>query len=105
MPRTKECECGACHWEDRPCPRCKKGEAVKNPDKPSAFVALTQAINSDPEYAWGWHCNLAMPIKDEIGCSHLDANKAAARIMQTIFSVDTTKNKYFPGNCPAYPKQ
>lgn len=60
------------------------------------FQELAQAINSDEAYAWSWHCNIAMPIMDELGCSHLEANKAAARVMQTVFSVDMTKHPHFP---------
>ena len=60
------------------------------------FQALAQAINEDPEYAWAWHCNITMPLKDELHCTHLEANNAAARIMQTLFSVDMTKHPHFP---------
>ena len=65
-------------------------------EKKHPFQALAKAINEDPEYAWGWHCNIAMPIKDEMNCSHYAANVAAARIMRTIFSVDMFKHPMFP---------
>ena len=63
-----------------------------------AFETLAGAINADPEYAWSWHCNIAMPIKDEMNCSHYSANVAAARIMRTLFSVDMFKHPYFPAD-------
>ncbi|QUT04030.1 hypothetical protein KFK14_12825 [Sphingobium phenoxybenzoativorans] len=55
----------------------------------SEYDAL-KALMADPEYAWGWHCNLAMPILDAIGCSHQQANEAAAHLMQHLWSVDIT---------------
>ena len=30
-------------------------------EKKHPFQALAKAINEDPEYAWAWHCNIAMP--------------------------------------------
>lgn len=30
-----------------------------------AFRILRRALQKDPGYAWGWHCNLAMSIYDE----------------------------------------
>ena len=37
-----------------------------------------------------------MPIRDELYCTHMQANKAAARVMQTIFSIDMTQHPHFP---------
>ena len=62
----------------------------------SIFDPLHNMINADPDYAWGWHCNLAMPIMDELNCSHYEANQAAARIMQHMFQIDMTKHEEFP---------
>lgn len=53
-----------------------------------AFRALANTMQSDPGYAWSWHCNIAMPIHDE-GVTHRTANLAAARIMRHVFDVDT----------------
>lgn len=64
--------------------------------KKHPFQDLAKAINQDPEYAWGWHCNIAMPIQDEMNCSHYSANVAAARIMRSIFSVDMFQHPNFP---------
>ena len=55
------------------------------------FTALQQAIHADPDYAWGLHCNLAMPILDAIGVSHEQANLAAAHLMSFLFNYDTPK--------------
>lgn len=56
------------------------------------FRKLREALHSDEAYAWGWHCNLAMCILDELHVSHTKANYAAARIMQHVFNIDITKN-------------
>lgn len=56
---------------------------------------MTDALVADPEYAWSWHCNLAMPIMDSTKVSHRDANIAAARLMQHIFGIDTAKHAHF----------
>jgi hypothetical protein len=63
----------------------------------TAFDELQAAIKADPEYAWGWHCNLAMPIMDASGISHEKANKAAAHLMQHLFDYDITTHPYYQG--------
>ena len=60
------------------------------------FEELKTLIENDSSYAWAWHCNLAVPMKDE-GIDHETANRAAARIMSTMFGIDTSKFKeYMP---------
>lgn len=59
------------------------------------FWQLEQLVRSDPEYAWTIHCNLAVPIMDSVGCTHEQANKAAARIMHHWFKVDITKHPHW----------
>jgi hypothetical protein len=56
-----------------------------------AFAVLRQAMHDDPEYAWSWHCNIAMASVDE-GRTHFQANRAAARFMQNCFGIDITKS-------------
>lgn len=62
-----------------------------------AFAALKQAINSDPDYAWGWLCNLAVPIMDVTRCQHSYANQAAALIMAQMFECDVTTHPHYVG--------
>lgn len=62
---------------------------------PSAMQALTAALKADPEYAWAWHCNLAMPIMDGAKVSHRIANLTAARLMRHLFDIDTEKHQHF----------
>lgn len=59
------------------------------------YDAIKQALKDDFEYAWGWHCNLAMPIVDTLGISHKDANRAAAALMQHMFGVDLTASQRY----------
>lgn len=61
-----------------------------------AWATFEEAMK-DPEYAWGWHCNLAMPIMDAIGVSHKDANTAAAHLMQFLWDCDITTHPNFVG--------
>lgn len=58
-----------------------------------AMAILAKAMKEDPDYAWTWHCNLAMPIHDSMSDTqpqrHALANIAAARIMAHVFDVNT----------------
>ena len=49
-----------------------------------------EAAMKDPGYAWGWHCNLAVPIMDATGITHKQANMAAAHLMQHLWKCDIT---------------
>lgn len=62
---------------------------------PSPFGALREVINSDPDYAWSWLCNLAVPIMDSAGVTHEIANQTAALIMAQMFGCDITKHPNF----------
>lgn len=59
-----------------------------------AIDRLRQAIHSDPEYAWSWHCNVAMAAYDE-GLDRPAANRAAARFMMQAFGINMRKHPYF----------
>lgn len=59
-----------------------------------AIQVIKQAMKDDEEYAWGWHCNIAMSFFDE-GGTHEASNKSAARFMKNCFDIDTTKNKHY----------
>lgn len=60
-----------------------------------AYEQLKKAMHEDAAYAWSWHCNLAVPIMDSLKCSHEDANKAAAHLMQHLFALDITQSEYW----------
>ena len=64
-----------------------------------AFEVLKKALQDDPEYAHGWHCNIAMMSYDAIRAAgdgdHEDAhaigNDAATRFMKLCFDVKTSQ--------------
>ena len=53
-------------------------------DLKTAFKTLQTEIQTDPDYAWARHCNIAMCIYDE-NIDHDAANKAASRFMDLCF--------------------
>lgn len=55
---------------------------------------IKRAIECDKDYAWAWHCNLAMSSYDE-GLDLPAANRAAARFMRVCFGVDMTQHENF----------
>lgn len=63
-------------------------------DIKAAWDTLTEAMR-EPEYAWGWHCNLAVPIMDATGISHRKANEAAAHLMQHLWGCDITTHPHY----------
>jgi hypothetical protein len=60
----------------------------KEKDIRKAYEVI-QAAMQDRQYAWAWHCNIAMSFYD-VGGDHLLANKAAVRFMQIAFKADTS---------------
>jgi hypothetical protein len=58
-----------------------------------AVEHLSKVMQEDPEYAWGWHCNIAMAAFDE-GLDHEHSNKAAGRFMHMCFGVNTINNDH-----------
>jgi len=55
-----------------------------------AFDVLKKTMVDDPDYAWSWHCNIAVMAQDA-GASHVVANDGAARFMKLWFDVDTIR--------------
>ena len=55
---------------------------------------LRKGITNDPDWAWGWHCNIAMSSYDE-GLDLPAANRAAARFMKILLDIDMTKHEHF----------
>ena len=72
-------------------------ETGKATPGPHPFEALKALIQADPEYAWAWHCNLAVPIMDAARVSHEKADGAAALIMAQMFDCDVTRHPNFIG--------
>lgn len=68
-------------------------EAIKD-----AFAVLKAALQADDEYAWSWHCNIAMAFVDtepEYGGRnlHRSANEGAAIFMQRCFNIDVRQSR------------
>jgi len=59
-------------------------------DISEALDMLKRSIQSCNDYAWTWHCNIAMPMIDE-GIESKTANIAASKIMRLLFDVDVTE--------------
>lgn len=67
--------------------------------EPSTEVAvgkLCKSLREDLDYAWTWHCNIAMAAFDA-DCPHDVANEGAARFMQLLAGVDTREHPAFQG--------
>lgn len=84
-------------------------------DVPICMQVLEHAMRTDPEFAWTWHCGIAMAYVDQCEAqwkrtsaksapedvrrqAHKVANEAAARFMRSAFNVDTSAEvaKLFP---------
>ncbi len=75
-----------------------------NPEHPNdafaAWATFKRLMRDDPEYAWAWHCNIAVPIMDSIAVSHEQANVAAAHLMSFLFEYDITGDPRFGYEMP-----
>lgn len=78
-------------------PKQQFNEAFEQRQAPSPYDQVKASIHLDADHAWGWHCNLAMPIMDAIGCSHEDSNKAAAHLMDHLWNYDITTHPHYEG--------
>jgi len=61
-----------------------------------ALNKMTEAFTKDPEFAYTWHCNIAVPVIDIIDRqtgiknSHKLSNQIATALMKHLFNVETT---------------
>ena len=70
-----------------------------------AFDTLKAALQADDEYAWSWHCNIAMAFVDtepEYGSRNLHkvANGGAAIFMQRCFDIDIKQSRQWKSTFP-----
>lgn len=54
-----------------------------------ALKILSRSMNKDLDYAWTWHCNIAMAAQDA-GAPHKEANIRARDFMNLAFGVDVS---------------
>lgn len=68
----------------------------------SPLNGLIDAMKLDLEYAWGWHCNLAMAMHDSGAGPHTACNKGAALFLSLLSGglVDTTKHPAYAQTQP-----
>ena len=59
-----------------------------------AFNVLQKYLQDDEDYAWSWHCNIAMNAVDA-GAPHLEANAVTAGFMRRCFGIDTQHLKQY----------
>ena len=64
-----------------------------------AMQHLAKVMKDDPEYAYGWHANIAMMCHDSILSNdypirnaHEVGNEAASRFMKICFDAETSQN-------------
>lgn len=58
----------------------------------SPLDPLKEALQLDEDFAWTWHCNVAMAFIDACPeATHRQANEAAANFMMTAFNVNVRK--------------
>jgi hypothetical protein len=61
-----------------------------------AMTRLKKAMKDEPDYAYGWHANIAMSVYDECTNdtshqeSHRIGNAAASRFMKICFDAETS---------------
>jgi Zn-finger protein len=69
-----------------------KGVKMESNKIKEALDTLRKAMEEDPEYAWTWHCNLAIMAVDA-GAPHKEANERAGDFMKHLFGVNTNRFK------------
>jgi hypothetical protein len=65
-----------------------------------AMKTVIEALQKDPDYAWSWHCNIAMAFVDA-GGDHYTGNQGAARFMKTLANVEPAHELPTPPAAPA----
>jgi len=63
-----------------------------------AIGEFIEHLKSDPEYAWGWYCNIRMPLYDK-GISAEKSKECAIFLMKHLFEIDMIEvQKQLPGS-------
>ena len=77
----------ACSEAAVKCGECPDAAPQQAEAVPAAMKVVLEAMRSDPDYAWSWHCNVAMAFVDA-GGDHYTANQGAARFMRLLAGVE-----------------
>lgn len=59
-----------------------------------AFEILSEVMQTEPDYAWSWQCNLAMMAHDA-GAPAREANIRAADLIHSFFKVDVKSTRFY----------
>jgi hypothetical protein len=88
-PCNKSCAPGYCYCEPIIKPEIKGHNVEPEQAEPvaDAMKTVIKAMQADPDYAWSWHCNVAMAFADAGGDPYT-ANQGAARFMRLLANVD-----------------
>ena len=71
-----------------------KGSGITDDNISKELSVMSQAFEKDMDFAWSWHCNIAMAMIDE-GCHRDIANIGAANFMKRCFGVDTSECEHY----------
>jgi hypothetical protein len=58
------------------------------------YVSLSRRLQDDDDYAWTFHCNIAVVIKDVIAIDHTTSNEIAVKLMSHLFGAKNYTKKY-----------
>ena len=70
---------------------------------PDAIKTVIEAMQADSDYAWSWHCNIAMAFVDA-GGDHYTGNQGAARFMRMLANVEPAHELPTPPAAQGYIK-
>ena len=68
----------------------KSENKVAEYESTNAYYKLRNILKNDDEQAWGWYCNIAMPIHDQSTLSIRDSRQLAVVLMRRLFNIDMT---------------
>jgi hypothetical protein len=64
-----------------------------------ALETLSKAMQNDLDFAWSWHCNIAMTAQDS-GAPHKEANERTADFMARAFGVNVRDTSMYKALIP-----
>ena len=94
-------------WADQP-------QRLNEPNINTVEVALgilIEAFKNDPNFAYGWHSNIAtvatLEIENQTGikCADKTGNIIATKLMKHLFDVETSKDMFRPLTAEDFPEE
>lgn len=59
------------------------------------YIRFQKELKADPEGAWGWFCNIVMPIHDNSSLSHKDSYRVGTALMKHLWDIDITTHENY----------